>query len=127
MKQLFREYNLNAERIVSELNLFSSVISDKDLYIYGGGGHTIGLLSKMNEFIKPIGVIDGDPAKEGKFIPGFKIPVFPKRIIGDLDLENSIIIISSKIFQDEIANELKQYVNKGLKLLKLYPKVYLIK
>lgn len=126
MKQLFREYNINVERIVSELNLFSYVISDNDLYIYGGGGHTIGLLSKMNKFMKSIGVIDGDPAKEGKYIPGFKIPVFSKRIIDDLDLENSVIIISSKIFQDQIANELQRYVNKGLKVLKLYPKVDLI-
>ena len=41
-------------------------------------------------------------------------------IVENLDLEKSVIIVSSEIFQNEIINELKRYINNGLKVVKLY-------
>lgn len=125
IEHLFGEYNKNIERLSNELEDLSKMLSDMEIYIYGGGGHTIGLLSKTCKFLKPIGVIDGDPSKEGKYIPGFKLPVYSKKIIKDIDLKKSVVIVSSKIFQNEIINELGYYINKGLKVVRLYPGVNL--
>ena len=127
IKQLFGEYNENIKRLVYGLNELCKALSDGEIYVYGGGGHTIGLLSKTCEFLRPTGVIDGDPSKEGKYIPGFNLPVYSKEIIENLDLEKSVIIVSSKIFQNEIINELKHYINNGLKVVKLYPVVGYVK
>jgi SAM-dependent methyltransferase len=127
IKQLFGDYNENIKRLVYGLNELCETLSDEEIYVYGGGGHTIGLLSKTDKFLRPIGVIDGDPSKEGKYIPGFNLPVYSKEIIENLDLEKSVIIVSSKIFQNEIINELKHYINNGLKVVKLYPVVGYVK
>lgn len=127
LKQLFKQYEENVERLKKELNDLLQSSSGDGIYVWGGGGHTIGLLSKMHGLLKPVGIIDGDRSKEGKFIPGFDLPVYSKIILADLDLKKSAIIVSSKIFQNEIIAELKPYVRKGLKVIKLYPKVEYVK
>lgn len=123
LKKMFEEYNKNTEGMVE--NLHSVLLShpDKIIYIYGAGGHTIGLLSRTYHFLKPLGVIDGDPSKEGKYIPGFNIPVHSREILNTIDYANTLIIISSKILQDEIAESLRDYILKGLQVITLYPKV----
>lgn len=126
LKQLFEEYNGLTENMRRDLRTTLADFKEKRVYIYGGGGHTIGLLSKTYDFLKPAGVIDGDPSKEGKTIPGFKIPVYSRSILDRINYNNSIIIVSSKIFQDEISGSLGNYILKGLQVIILYPKVQYI-
>lgn len=118
---LFKKYTVILHSATDGLRKIVNKISDKQLYIYGGGGHTIGLLSKTNDFLNPVGVIDGDPAKEGKIIPGFGIPVYSKSVLENIDKKNCAVIVSSKIFQDEIVSELDQEINEGLTVITLYP------
>jgi len=127
IKKLSKAFNENVERLVRELTELSNKLSGKEVYLYGGGGHTIGLLSKTRKFLGPKGVIDGDPSKVGKYIPGFNLPVYPKKIVKELDPKKSVIIVSSKILQDEIINELRPYIVEGLKVVKLYPTVEYVK
>lgn len=95
-------------------------LNNYNLYLYGGGGHTMGLLNLAPLKVKAI--IDQDKSKTGKFLPGFKnIPVdsddFLKILAG-----RDLVIISSEFFQDEIVERLRPYAAKGVKILKLYPK-----
>lgn len=126
LKQLFVDFNELTDKMADDLRSTLKRVSRKSTYIYGGGGHTLGLLSKTHDFLKPLGVIDGDPSKEGKYIPGFKIPVYSKDTLERLTYNNTIIIVSSKIFQDEISEGLRNYILKGLQVISLYPKVELI-
>lgn len=123
LKQLFEEYNVLTERMTTDLQSTLTKDKEKIIYIYGGGGHTLGLLSKTHDFLKPLGVIDGDPSKEGKYIPGFKIPVYSRATLDRINYDHTIIIVSSKIFQDEIVESLGDYILKGLQVITLYPKV----
>lgn len=84
-----------------------------------GGGHTMGLLSKVPLKVKAI--IDRDESKWGKYVPGFKnIPIFPYKFLENLS-KKDVVVISSELFQDEIVKDLQCYVNKGVKIVKLYP------
>jgi SAM-dependent methyltransferase len=123
LKQLFEKFNGLTNRMTDDLRIILKTNPGKEIYVYGGGGHTLGLLSKTHDFIQPRGVIDGDPAKEGKFIPGFNIPVYSRAILTGIDYENTIIVVSSKIFQDEICKNLEDYILNGLQVITLYPNV----
>jgi len=120
LRSLFGTYQHLIRRMADELRDLIADAGDKRIYLYGGGGHTIGLLARVHGFLRPKGVIDGDPAKEGKFIPGFDIPVCSKRILSSLDAGRDIVIVSSKIFQGEILRELRPLMKKGLPVITLY-------
>jgi SAM-dependent methyltransferase len=123
LKHLFKNFNELTEKMANDLQSALKQFSGKTIYLYGGGGHTLGLLSKTQNFLKPLGVIDGDPSKEGKYIPGFNIPVYSRTVLDRIDCRNTIIIISSKIFQNEILEILKEYMVKGLTIVVLYPTI----
>ncbi len=123
LKHMFEDFNELTDKMANDLQSALKQFSGKTIYLYGGGGHTLGLLSKTQNFLKPLGVIDGDPSKEGKYIPGFNILVYSRTVLDRIDCENTIIIVSSKIFQSEIVESLKDYILKGLQVITLYPKV----
>jgi len=57
----------------------------------------------------------------GKYLPGFKnIPILPYKFLENLS-KKDVVVISSELFQDEIVKDLQRYVNKGVKIVKLYP------
>jgi SAM-dependent methyltransferase len=124
---LFQEYNRNIGRLVAQLRAILAPLAGASVYLYGAGGHTTGLLARTSDFLRPAGVIDGDPAKEGKYIPGFDVPVFPKAVIRELDPPESVILVSSKIFQDEIVEELRPFIQEGLRVITLYDNVEYVK
>jgi hypothetical protein len=123
LKKLFGDYKENNQRFVKGILNVKDKLRDKDVYIFGGGGHTVGFLSKTNKILKTKGVIDNDPTKKGKYIPGFNLPIYPKNILDQIPLNHSVVIISSKIFQDEIFQILEPYITQGLHIIRLYPKV----
>jgi len=127
IKSLFRKFSRLTHRMAGELREILRDAGGSSIYLYGGGGHTIGLLARVHGFLRPAGVIDGDPAKKGKYIPGFGIPVFDRGILPTLDLERSIIIISSQVFQEEIVEELRPFIEKGLRVITLYHNVEYVK
>ena len=57
----------------------------------------------------------------GKYLPGFKnIPILPYKFLENLS-KKDVVVISSELFQDEIVKDLQRYVNKDVKIVKLYP------
>ncbi|MFA4848768.1 MAG: class I SAM-dependent methyltransferase [Methanoregula sp.] len=123
LKQMFEDFNELTENMANDLQSALKQFSGKTIYLYGGGGHTLGLLNKTQNFLKPLGVIDGDPSKEGKYLPGFNIPVYSRTVLDRIDCEKTIVIISSKIFQNEILEILMAYILKGLIIVVLYPTI----
>lgn len=122
LNDLFVEYNRKISSMVSTLRSYI-MSSSQEIYIYGGGGHTLGLLARLYDIIKPVGVIDGDPSKKGKLIPGFQVPVYYKNILEKLDVQRTTVIISTEIYQEEIFTSLLGYIEKGLDVITLYPTV----
>jgi SAM-dependent methyltransferase len=123
MKKMFIGYNKIADDMAKNLHSLLLSNPDKKIYLYGAGGHTVGLLSRTFHFLKPVSVIDGDPAKDGKYVPGFKIPVHSRATLNSIDYPNSLIIVSSKILQEEIVKSLAGEIRKGLRVITLYPAV----
>jgi len=71
--------------------------------------------------LKVKAIIDKDESKWGKYLPGFKnIPILPYKFLENLS-KKDVVVISSELFQDEIVKDLQRYVNKGVKIVKLYP------
>lgn len=94
----------------------------KDVYIYGAGMHTEELIKFVNFLnYNVVGLIDKNKAKQGENIFGYK--VYSENIIKNL--KNSIIIISSYAFQEEIYNEFKKY-DSNIELIKLYDKINML-
>jgi len=109
------------ERLRNELAAFQQEWESENrrVFIYGAGGHTTGLLNRvMKEQVS--GLIDGDPGKWGKYLPGFDKEVFPPGKLDELK-PGDVIIVSSRVFQDEIVESLRKYVERGIKVLILYP------
>lgn len=123
LRELFRNFNNLTNTLTSDLRSELAKSPGKTIYIYGGGGHTIGLISNTKTFLQPQGVIDGDPSKEGKYILGFNIPVYSRKILSEIEHRKCIIIVSSKIFQKEIFESLREYLLNGLEVITLYPTV----
>lgn len=91
--------------------------SKKNIYIYGAGMHTEELMKLINlKNYNIIGLIDKSKDKQKKRIFGYK--VYSENVVKDL--KNSVIIISSYAFQDEIYEELKLYMDDRYELIKLY-------
>jgi SAM-dependent methyltransferase len=126
-RRLFREYNRTIRRLVAQLQVILEPLTGARVYLYGAGGHTTGLLARTAEFLRPAGVIDGDPAKAGKYIPGFGIPVFPREVLRELDPSTDVIIVSSKIFQEEIVEGLAPDIRRGFRVITLYDNVEYVK
>jgi len=80
-KKAISKYKAGLERLKRELISMQEywVSNNYTIYLYGGG-HTMGLLSKVPLKVKAI--IDKDESKWGKYLPGFKnIPIFPYKFL----------------------------------------------
>ena len=120
-KNLIHKYIKGLERLKRELMIKQKkwLAHGYSIYLYGGGGHTLGLLNLLPLQIKAI--IDKDESKKGKFLVGFKnLEIYSDDFLKTLS-EKDVVIISSEFFQDEIAKDLQRYADKGVKVLKLYP------
>lgn len=106
-EQLVLEYANNLNRLRRELAVFFAEwgLEGKEIYIYGAGGHTTGLFNRVNDY-RVNGVIDSDPSKWGKILPGIVKEIYPPGKLASLDYKNTVIIISSRVFQEEIAANL---------------------
>lgn len=121
-KNLVDKYTTGLKRLKKELMTLQEhwISNNYTIYIYGGGGHTMGLLSKIPLKVKAI--IDKDESKWGKYLPGFEnIPIYSYNFLGNLS-KKDVVLISSETFQDEIIKDLQHYANKGVKIVKLYPR-----
>ncbi|MBA7616027.1 hypothetical protein ES703_23317 [subsurface metagenome] len=120
-KRLIGKYTAKLERLKKELMTMQEqwVLNNYTTYLYGAGGHTMGLLSKIPLRVKAI--IDKDESKQGKYLPGLgDVPIRPFNLLETLT-KKDVVLISSEMFQDEIIKDLQLYINKGLQIIKLYP------
>jgi len=109
------------QRVRDELAVFQQEWEAKEcsVFIYGAGGHTTGLFSRvMKERVR--GLIDGDPGKWGKYLPGFDKEVFPPEKLEEVK-PGDVVIVSSKVFQDEIVEFLRNHIERGVRVLVMYP------
>lgn len=121
-RELVEGFGIGLARLREELLPFlTSWQTEKlDVYVYGAGGHTTGLVSRIVRC--PVkGIIDSDPAKWGKVLPALRAPIFSPAHLETLDPTRCVIVISSRVFQDEIASRLQPYVQRGMRVLVLYP------
>ena len=126
-KELIDKYSTGLERLKEELMSMQEywISNNYTIYLYGGGRHTIGLLSKV--LLKVKAIIDKDESKWGKYLRGFKsIPIFPYNFLENLS-KKDVVVISSEMFQDGIIRDLLHYANIGVKIVKLYPHCEYIK
>ncbi len=127
LKDLFDRYNRNIYRFRDELIVIKEdwVEQGLDIFIYGAGGHTIGYLYRVSDLINVKGILDGDIAKFGKYLPKYNLRVYPKEHVAKI-CKNSVVVVSSKVYQDEIIDYLKPYTSDGLRIVKLYPRTELV-
>ena len=123
LNTLFERYNKNISRFGDEIIAIKGgwEESGSDVFIYGAGGHTVGYLYRVSDLINIKGVFDGDVAKIGKYLPKYNLRVYPKEHIAKIS-PKVVVIVSSKVYQDEIIDYLKPYMSNELKIIKLYPR-----
>lgn len=91
---------------------------ERRLLIYGAGDHTRDLFQMTNlRHCQLLAVCDRDPAKRGQMIEG--LPVISPEEIYDHELDG--ILISSNMFQEQIAESLAPHQQRGIELIRLYP------
>jgi 2-polyprenyl-3-methyl-5-hydroxy-6-metoxy-1,4-benzoquinol methylase len=123
LTECIKSFSSRLGRLREELQPFESLWAGENnrVFIYGAGGHTTGLLNRALSF-RISGLIDSDPSKWGKYLPGIDAEVFPRDYLENLDPQRDILIVSSDIYQEEIVSSLKAFIDKGLRVLRLYPR-----
>jgi 2-polyprenyl-3-methyl-5-hydroxy-6-metoxy-1,4-benzoquinol methylase len=117
----FEEQVRETKRAAIEF-LISAARSGKQVVGYGAPG-------KGNTFLNYCGIkpdlirytVDRNPYKQGRFLPGSRIPIFaPERIA---ETKPDIIVILPWNFADEIAEQLAYTAEWGAKLVRFVPSV----
>ena len=89
---------------------------DKQIYIYGAGGHTKELLKKVNfSGYNICGILDGNESLDGTSLGGYE--VYHASRIKELDID--YILISSISYENEIYEELKIVFDEN-RLIRIY-------
>lgn len=83
----------------------TTLLLNEPLVGYGSAASGMVLLNKYN--IKPEYVVDDNPLKQGKFIPGVNIPIFSQDKIIQDERDLNIIILAYNLF-DEIKDKIKK-------------------
>ncbi len=122
------------KKLIANVDSFKSSIAsfDKSFFeilkvhnkvaIYGAGGHTISLVTRLDITAKDIiCLFDQSPVKIGKLAPVCKIPIV-KPTEESVNTVNCIIIIAS-LHQDEISNDLRTRWNFNGELYGTYPSI----
>jgi SAM-dependent methyltransferase len=96
--------------------LAALVRSQEPVLIWGAGAHTLRLLagSPLAQ-ANLVGVIDSNPRYQGKRIAG--LPVFSPKACPN---EQATVLISSRVYQDEISRQIRERLGWKNKLLTLY-------
>lgn len=117
-----QRYKRQVESLKKRLELLINALrsAGKRLAIFGAGGHTTGLMLHLGLSASDISLIfDNDVMKHGKLLAGFDIEV--KSPVDILSQNIDVIIVSSQIYQDEIIEQLRPVIKKGIKVVRLYP------
>jgi len=121
MEQFAQAYWKSLRQIVRGLQrLFRDWKRNKlSVCIYGAGGHTqfiLELLNLSNADVRYI--VDGDPAKHGKFLAGSKIKILAPSMIRQLGID---VVLVSSTYQEEIIKHLKGDRVEA-RIVRIYPR-----
>jgi 2-polyprenyl-3-methyl-5-hydroxy-6-metoxy-1,4-benzoquinol methylase len=116
------------EKIKFEFILFTDMCKHSKAKIVGYGAaakaNTFLNYMKVNNSVIPF-VIDTTPAKQGKLLPGSKIPVISEEIFKEIDPD--YVIIFPWNFKDEIIERLRSKVSEDCKFVTFIPSLELTK
>ncbi len=100
-----------------------SKLQGKELYIWGGGVHTLNLLRKFREGGFPMeiirGIIEGNSLKHGQSIAGVPI-IAVERFAREATPRVTDILISSRAFEEEIAGIIADRFGDAYHAIRMY-------
>jgi len=101
-------------QIQAEIN--SLVNKDQPIVVWGTGAHTLRLLatSRLGE-AKIKAFVDSNPRYQGKSLNN--VPIISPQALKEM---TETILISSRVYQEEIANQIRKDLKLGNELVKLY-------
>lgn len=124
--RFYREFQYQAEKVKDDLVLFLIDAKRRGLKVgaYGAAakGNTLLNFAGIRPDLLPY-VVDKNPAKQGKYLPGSRIPIFNELYI-KTDQPNFILVLPWNLF-DEIKKELDYSSEWKAKFLKIFPGVFL--
>ena len=123
--KLLEEFIKNADKIATDLfdYLFSQKLDNKKIIGFGAAAKGTVLLNYCGLDNRTIDyIVDGTPYKQGKFVPGVNIPIYPESKLLE-EKPGTIVLILAWNFKDEIMEKLK---GRGFKFVIPIPKVEII-
>ena len=100
------DFAMEAERMVGDWRRRIEAVLDGDglVVVWGGGSKAVAFLAALGVAPDAITVVDINPHKQGKFLPGTAIEVEPPRVL--VDRNPQLVIPMNPIYEGEIRTEL---------------------
>lgn len=115
-----KNYNIWKKQIIKQLEDLKK--SRKKIGVWGAGSRGVTLINSIgrdNKFFSY--AIDSDTNKQQRFIPVLGIPIVSVKILEKEPVD--YLLITAQTYFYEIAKSLEKYTRRGLKLIKVYPKI----
>lgn len=109
------DQSLKADQHIQQ-SINKIIEADKSIIIWGTGAHTLRLLASSNlRNANILAFVDSNPRYQGKNLNGVTI-ISPQ----DLKELSEPILISSRVYQEEIENQIRAELNMNNEIIKLY-------
>jgi len=122
--RIYKLFQDNVSKTKSDLvkELHKLKENGKKISAYGAAAKGITLLNYCGIDCDVIDfVVDLNPSKQGKFIPGSKIPIVDSNILASE--RPDVLLILAWNLSTEIKSQLNDYIKLGMKLIKAVPEV----
>jgi SAM-dependent methyltransferase len=112
----------DVEHLILKLRHFVDT-TNKSLFLYGASAKASTMVNAAGISKRIAGALDASPIKQGKFMPGSGIEIMSTELLKHIeDPVNSICLLSSSTYQNEILQEQKPYIDRGGQFVSLVGK-----
>lgn len=103
-----RAFEARTTRLIEEWNgRFEDMAGrGEKVVLWGGGSKAVGFLSGVGMPPCPLGVVDINPHKQGRYLPGSGVEVQDPRVLADE--EPTLVIVMNPIYREEISQQLRE-------------------